>query len=699
MYKSRLVCAAIVAVAFTVQFGRAEPPQDDPFGSRKENPAAAEAESAPARQKDDPQVRALRELGGRFLIKGFKSSWSPDGKQLVFGHQEAPYAEEGGGLSILDVATGKATSLVQSGKDPSWAPGDGRHIAYVDGGYGADEQVWVVEPSGENRRKVIDGGFPSWSPDGKTIYFHSRKERKYMAVNIDEDGAAPTKILDSSWWYPAFSSDGKRVAYRSGDQLVLADCETGKTVKQYQVPGGRGFLGSWSPDGKHVAYGGYGFHDVPGLWIVDVQTGELKQLSEGFVTMPVWSSDGSKISMDLRLRTGFQVWVIDGKIVDGLEKVTPPQDRYAVPQEGVELLLKFIRELQRFRPQSTQQHLEHRAKSGPALKLAAERVLKSESDESSEAYQVAALVLLQSRVQTLSRASQDEKQQVIADLSQVLKSKAKTGLENSDLMLAMSAGRTLEYAGQAELAADAYEAFVEAIGASKDASIVRYLEQLQGAARRLRLPGSFLELKGTLLDGSELDWKSYRGKVVLVDFWATWCGPCRAEMPNVKKYYELYHDRGFEVIGISLDRSRKALEDFLETEKLPWVTLYADDAGGSHPMATHYGVTAIPTVILADKEGKVVSLRARGEELARISHHLDARRSFSAGGSFFRAADGRRGAKRGFEGVWLAECHINEGAAGARIEGQSPDQRVLFSHARWDFHKETGRLLARMADR
>jgi thiol-disulfide isomerase/thioredoxin len=618
MYNLRFLCVAIIVFTSVVQSGRTQPPQADPFAPWKQDSAAAEAESDSQTQAEDPQVRALAELGAKFLTRGFKSSWSPDGKQLVFGHQEAPYAEEGGGLSIYDLTTGKVKRLVPTGKDASWAPGDGHSIAYVDGGYGADEQIWIVEPSGENRRKVVDGGFPSWSPDGKTIYFHSREQRKYMSVSIDADGAAPAEIMDGIWWYPAFSFDGKRIAYRSGGQLVLADRETGTALQQFQIPGGRGFLGSWSPDGKYVAYGGYGFHDVPGLWIVDVQTGDLRQLSDGFATMPVWSPDGSKISMDLRLRSGFEVWVIDANIVNSLPKTAQPRDRYAVPEEGIESLLKFIRELQSFRPGSTQQMLEHRAKSNAALKEAAERILDSETDKSSAAFQVATMVLLGSRVQALGTLAEDEQKQVVADLADALQGKANKGLDSSDLMLAMSVARTLEYAGKTELAADANESFAEAVGRSEDASISRYAEQMRGAARRLRLPGTFLELKGTLLDGSELDWKSYRGKVVLVDFWATWCGPCRAEIPNLKKYYELYRDRGFDVVGISLDRSKQALENFLQTEKLPWVTLYDEKAGGSHPMATYYGVAAIPTVILVDKEGKVVSLRARGEELGQL---------------------------------------------------------------------------------
>lgn len=127
-----------------------------------------------------------------------------------------------------------------------------------------------------------------------------------------------------------------------------------------------------------------------------------------------------------------------------------------------------------------------------------------------------------------------------------------------------------------------------------------------------------MAIDGKSVDGKDFDWSAYRGKVVLVDFWATWCGPCLRELPNVKKQYELYHDRGFDVVGVSLDEDRAKLEEFLGKEQLPWTTLFSDDeaaTGWDHPMANQYGVTAIPAVFLVDKDGKVVTMKARGEAL------------------------------------------------------------------------------------
>ena len=169
-------------------------------------------------------------------------------------------------------------------------------------------------------------------------------------------------------------------------------------------------------------------------------------------------------------------------------------------------------------------------------------------------------------------------------------------------------------------AAKLFDQLADAITEStEEPQMLEFVPQLRGKANKINLPGSQLKIDGPLLGGGELDWDSYRGKVVLVDYWATWCGPCVAEIPNVLANYRKYHDQGFEVVGISLDQDRKALEKFLESEKLPWVQLFQSEdkskMGGQHPMAIRYGVTSIPAAFLVDREGKVVSTNARGAEL------------------------------------------------------------------------------------
>ncbi|MBL9204007.1 MAG: TlpA family protein disulfide reductase [Opitutaceae bacterium] len=141
-----------------------------------------------------------------------------------------------------------------------------------------------------------------------------------------------------------------------------------------------------------------------------------------------------------------------------------------------------------------------------------------------------------------------------------------------------------------------------------------------------------IDWKFTAADGREVDFAKLRGKVVLIDFWATWCHPCVDEIPNVLAAYKKYHDAGFEVVGISLENagvppnaspevaaarlaaSKKKLLDFTARNDMPWPQ-YFDGTGWKNPYTAKYGIRGIPAMFLLDQEGKVASLDARGKKL------------------------------------------------------------------------------------
>jgi thiol-disulfide isomerase/thioredoxin len=223
--------------------------------------------------------------------------------------------------------------------------------------------------------------------------------------------------------------------------------------------------------------------------------------------------------------------------------------------------------------------------------------------------------LLAARAKAIGRESPAERREILKELEKHFSEK-KDKLTMQDGQLALQVAIALEQMDR-PLAAKAYSEFAKEFSHATNPTVTKMARTLEGASRRVNLPGHKMEIKGETVDGKPVDWNAYKGKVVLVDFWATWCGPCRAELPNVKEMYDGYHDKGFDVLGISVDANKEALEKFLEKEKLPWNCIH-DKQGMNGSLSEYYGIMFIPLPILVDRDGQVVSMNARGEELRQL---------------------------------------------------------------------------------
>ncbi len=146
---------------------------------------------------------------------------------------------------------------------------------------------------------------------------------------------------------------------------------------------------------------------------------------------------------------------------------------------------------------------------------------------------------------------------------------------------------------------------------------------------RAKLP---IELAFTAVDGRKVDLRDLLGKVVLVEFWATWCAPCKEEIPNIKKLYAAYHGKGFEVVGITLEnarladtdtavereqklaKARQVLVDFTAKQEMPWPQ-YFDGKFRQNTIAVDYLINSIPAMFLIGKDGRIITTHARGPQL------------------------------------------------------------------------------------
>lgn len=184
-----------------------------------------------------------------------------------------------------------------------------------------------------------------------------------------------------------------------------------------------------------------------------------------------------------------------------------------------------------------------------------------------------------------------------------------------------------EYSGKSEFAAKLVKKAEElAVGLKSELAKKEIAESCAKFWKRASVLGSEIPWEGLNdLEGKPFQFDEYRGKIVILDIWATWCGPCIKELPNIKEVYSKNQAAGVEVIGVNIDENPADLKEFMEKEQLPWKMVVSNEPskmGFETQIVQSLGITGIPFIAVIGRDGKVAALHTRGEALTKKIEEL-----------------------------------------------------------------------------
>lgn len=308
---------------------------------------------------------------------------------------------------------------------------------------------------------------------------------------------------------------------------------------------------------------------------------------------------------------------------DAGESHIESRNPFAVPDAAeAGVLVDFVKVLKKLRPGAGIDQEEYDVKAPGAIRQACERILELDRDADSSLRNFARRELLLFRMKDLSTASNvsaADRKNIADDTLQILRATDRTP---DDAELATALATTFEDFAPVSEARALYRELGELFIKQSNDQASQRGKFLLGAAYRLGIEGEPFSLKGKSVNERPFDVADWNGKVVLVNFWAAWSDHCLAELPSLKRDYYAFHDRGFEIVTVSLDDDREELLTCLKKHRLPWTTLHDEDGGSEHPAAVAYGIAAYPTSFLLDREGRVLATDLRGRKLTRKLNEL-----------------------------------------------------------------------------